>query len=545
MLWTRDRDRLLSATFWALFAALSVISLVPLWSVRIPPMQDFWQHLALVDVIHSLDDPGSIYPDYFVLPSAPRPNLILYYGTNLVEYLVPLESAGKVVLSTYILTFPLAFLYLLRSFGKSRWLAFFCFPLVYNCMFAYGFVSFLLGMPLLLWGLGAYRRYVAPREDEPPLRFGIQAAVALLLAFFTHAHIYLMLSLLCGIVLVLHRHKLWGTALRAWPFVPALAFFVPWFVVYFLEQTPATSGMKFGSLETLFGPTFYKPSTILTSFFHYVGDYFQGEADDAIFVALMLVAMVLLMLRKAPEVPAGAGRKLARFDLEILTLVLMFSVLLLPQHIQAQSIVSLRHVVFTVLFFFGWLGFESAPKRVVVPAVAILVALHVASVLNLNAGFRAFEREIDVYPTLFDRTEGWKRLLKVAYNQESDVVNHGAFWHMHFFYALQKGGISDVQFAEYPHNPIQYRQGMVPPKPNIEKSPSEFFRSPDMRYFEYLLLRKGSSPSTKTVAESIELLADNREWALYRFTESPRPRPEDATVSPSGRRDPVDSREAR
>ena len=37
-----------TADLWPLLVAAT---LIPLWSVRIPPMQDIWQHLALVDVL--------------------------------------------------------------------------------------------------------------------------------------------------------------------------------------------------------------------------------------------------------------------------------------------------------------------------------------------------------------------------------------------------------------------------------------------------------------------------------------------------------------
>ncbi|NOZ01404.1 MAG: hypothetical protein GXP54_05885 [Deltaproteobacteria bacterium] len=160
-------------------------------------MQDIWQHLALVDVIHNYRAPGSVYPDYFLLPSTPKPNLAYYYVTSWLSYLFELETANKVVLSIYILTFPLSFLYLLRSFGRSKWLSLFAFPLTYNAMFAYGFVAFVMGMPLLLAGVGAYRRFMDEPIDAPFSRHGWLSAAAFVLAFFVHAHIYLLMGMLC------------------------------------------------------------------------------------------------------------------------------------------------------------------------------------------------------------------------------------------------------------------------------------------------------------------------------------------------------------
>ena len=523
-----NAQRLGDVTFRVAFLFFTALALVPLWWVRIPPMQDIWQHLALVDVIHNYDAPGSIYPDYFSLPNAPRPNLVYYYLTDLLAYLAPLEIANKLVLSLYVVTFPAGFLYLLRSFGRSRWLSLFSFPLVYNAMFGYGFVSFLLAMPMLFFAVGAYRRFLLPRGDELDLRLGALAAALTLLTFFTHAHVYLLLCFLMGILLLIHREDtLWGNLLRVSPLLPALAFFGPWFWVHFVEHTPSSSGIAFGSLEKLFGPSFYKPSQILGNFFHYVGDYFRDESDDALFVGMMLIAMMLLIVRRAPTVPATAKRKLAVFDLEILTVALAVSCIVLPQHIEAQDIVSMRHVVFALLFFFGWLGVDGAPKRLVIPAFVLLGLLNVAWDVNLVRGFRLFDKELDGYADLFQDVNGGQRMTKALYNQESRYINYGALWHIHFFFTIEKGGISDMQFAEYPHNPIQYKRDMIPPQ-----TQAEFYRSPVWRYYEYILVRKSSAPPMKPATDQLEMVSDVGDWALYHVTSGPAPRgPDDAPVA--------------
>lgn len=485
-------------------------------------MQDIWQHLALADVLHNYDIPGSIYPEYFILPTTPKPNLAYYYLIHYIGFITPsLEFANKVVLSGYVLLFPTAFLYLLRSFGRSRWLGFFAFPFIYSSMFAYGFVSFIMALPLMFFGIGAYRRFVASPDEAIDVRAGVIASFAILATFFTHAHVFLLLGLLGGIIFLLHTSGWWGTLRRLAPFVPGLTVFVPWFVVYFLEQTSSASGMHFGSVGELFGSTFYKPSVILSSFFFYVGDYFRVQWDDVVFLLTILIAIVLLMLRRHPEIPPTQTRKLKYYDLEILTVILLITVVLFPQHIESQSIVSMRHLLPAVLFFFGWLGFDDAPKRVAVPAIITLIVLHLVGQAFLVRSFHDFEDELDGYTELFDQCEGGKRLLKVTYNQESSVTNHGALWHMHFFYTILKGGISDLQFAEYPHNPIQYRPGMVPPRTGVE-----FTRNRAWRFYDYVLLRKRSLPNIKSITDYLEIIGENRGWLMYKVIEWPKPRSE-------------------
>lgn len=530
---TSGQDVRRERTFLGIFLIFGLLNLVPLWSVRVPPMQDAWQHLALVDVIHNYDAPGSIYPHYFVLPRSPKPNLVYYYLTHLVGHFTPsLEVANKVVLSLYILAFPASFLWLLRAFGRSQWLSLLVFQLTYNAFFFYGFVSFLIGIPVLFAGLAAYRRFLAGPWPHH-LRYGLWAAAFMVLAFFTHAHLFLLLCLLAGVLWVLHPGSREDRVFRLGPFIPGLVFFIPWFVIFFVDKTPSLTGKAFGSVLEWFGPKYYSPSYILSTFYQFVGDHFRDDWDDLLFLLWVFLAMLLLMFRRAPEIKGPA--RAASVDLEILTVVLGLSVLALPEHIESQSIVSFRHVFFVVTFFIGWLGFREAPRGIRLAVITAVAVLQVAAVANLIRGFAAFDREMDNFPSLFERAEGGKRLLRVTYNQESAVVPYGAHWHTQFFYSILKGGIADMQFAEYPHNPIQYRPGMVPPRP-----PHEFWKAASWRYFDYVLVRKKSSPPLTPVADRLYPVAEVSEWVLYRVVEEPLPRPAEDHVTPSPRRKGVD-----
>lgn len=506
--------------FYALFALVSLATLIPLWSVRIPPMQDMWQHLALVHVIHNYDAPGSIYPEYFVLPSSPKPNLLYYYLTHLLAYALPsLEVANKVVLTVAILGFPATFLWFLEAFGRSRWLVFFAFPLIYNAFFFYGFVAFYLGIPVLFAGLASYRSLLVAKPERW-LKLSLLAAFFMVLAFFTHAHIYLLLCFLNGVLWLVHRGSLSERFYRTLPFIPGLVFFVPWAIIFFVEKRPSLTGKAFGSIFEFFGSKYYSPSYVLSNFYRFVGDHFRDNVDDVLFISWVFLIFSLLIFRRGP-IEKGC-QLLRRIDLEILTLVLGASVLLLPQHIEAQSIVSLRHVFFALIFFVGWADISATPRKVGVGVIALVLLLNGAILTNLIRGFQAFDQEIGDFPALFERAEGYRRLLRVTYNQESAVVPYGAYWHTHFFYTIIKGGVSDMQFAEYPHNPIQYRPGMVPPKP-----PQEFWRYGGWRYFDYILVRRSSSPNLGPVETRLQEVSRIKDWVLYKVVDGPVARPAD------------------
>jgi len=525
-------DKVRDRIFVVIFVLLSVASTIPIWLIRILPMQDIWQHLALVDVIHNYWAPGSIYPDYFILPDSPKPNLFYYYFTHLIAFVTPsLEFANKVVLTIYVLAFPASYLFLLRSFGRSKWLALFSFPFVFNAMFYLGFVSFALAMPMLFAGLGAYRRFLAIDDVRRAIGPGIAAAVMLVWMYFTHAHVFLMAGMLFGTLWLLHVRGLRDSVFRIAPFAPSMTFFVPWFWVYFIENTPSSSGMPFGSADDFFGPKYYSSSQILSNFFNYIGNYFRRQSDDTVFVLMILLVLVLLIVRRAPEIPADQKRRLKFFDLEILTLVLGASVLILPHHIQAQAVVSLRHILPAFMFFVAWPIFTRSSGRLVALVMAGAVALSIAGIVVVSSGFIRFQREVAGYAEMFDKAAGGRRLLKIANNQDSRVVNAGALWHIHHLYGVLKGGVSDMQFAERPHNPIQYKPGMIPPIMG-----RDFTSNPAWRYYDYILVRKEDSGNITSNIDSLELIAENKGWSLFAAISHPKPRPFDAEPVANGRR---------
>lgn len=138
-----------------LFGALLGLSLVPLWTARYPPLQDYPDWLLQAQILRHLHDPAFGFADYYAVLAAPVPNLGGVGLIYLFSFLGPIEVAGKLVLSLYLLALPLSVLYFLRAAqrGPSA-LEFLCLFLAYNYFFYMGYLSYLLGLVLLFLLLG-------------------------------------------------------------------------------------------------------------------------------------------------------------------------------------------------------------------------------------------------------------------------------------------------------------------------------------------------------------------------------------------------------
>ena len=227
-----QREPLLAALVLLAIAA----GVAPIWVTRIIPQGDVYQHLAVVEIIHDYHLPGSIYPDYFELPDSFKPNLLYYYVVHWLAYLMPFETASKLLLSVYATLVPLSMLYFLSVFGRPRRLALLASLFVYTGLFRTGFAGYLLSIPLYFFSVAQFYRWA----KEPSLRRWVGAFLMASLLFFTHAQMYLMYGLTIGLMALL----LWEGPLVVLRRVSAplgsLVFFVPWFLRYFvfIEDVP-------------------------------------------------------------------------------------------------------------------------------------------------------------------------------------------------------------------------------------------------------------------------------------------------------------------
>jgi len=203
----------ISGTRFALaFFLMLALSAGPIFSVALPGMVDYPNHLARMHVLLGAD--SSILGRYYATRWAPLPNLAMDAIVPLLARVIPLEMAGKLFL---VLTFAAvaggaAWLNRVLHGRWSLWsLSGFLF--LYNSMLEWGFVNFLFGLGLALCGLALWLASAA----WPPLRrIALSAAVALAV-YFSHIvafGIYLLLLAAseAGPVAALLRHGQWRPA---------------------------------------------------------------------------------------------------------------------------------------------------------------------------------------------------------------------------------------------------------------------------------------------------------------------------------------------
>lgn len=172
------------------FAALMVLSCVPLLLTVLPPLLDYPNHLARMSLLPSLPA-GSALERYLAVRWAPLPNLGMDGVVPFLALVMPLEWAGKLFIA---LTFALlaggtAALHRVL-FGRWAVWSLLAFLLLYTRLLLWGFIGYLFGAGL---ALAAFAAWIALKERHWAVRvvlgclFALAVYLAHLLAFGLYA----------------------------------------------------------------------------------------------------------------------------------------------------------------------------------------------------------------------------------------------------------------------------------------------------------------------------------------------------------------------
>jgi len=185
----------------ALFLGLILIYLIPIWVVRYFPSTDGPSHMANANILlHYIRSDHGLLHQYYQLNNNLDPNWAGHIVLAGIGFLLPMLIAEKILLSGYIILFPLSVLYAVKSIQhEGEACAFLAFPLIYNYPLHMGFYNFSYSLVLFFFVIGYWMRY---KESLSRKRIAI-LAILLLLLYFCHIVSLVMAGVGIGIMLTL------------------------------------------------------------------------------------------------------------------------------------------------------------------------------------------------------------------------------------------------------------------------------------------------------------------------------------------------------
>jgi hypothetical protein len=486
-----------------LYLVALLLGVLPLWVARQLPMVDLPQHLHLISVLHRLEDPTTLYPQFFAARNALTPYLGYYYLVSGLNWLLPLELANRLFLSAYVVGLPLSLAFLLRALGRPTWPSLLALPFAYGDSFAWGFVNYCASLPLALLCCGLFVRTLTDGPRRRAWAAGLAVCLVAVLLFHVQAFFFLGLGLpwLLATTRVPEDGEAPGLRARLRPRLPVLAGVAPGVLLFLgwvalrlgqpAEIAPGQPWKAWGPLlseENLAWKSFAQNQD---EFFHVLANLFHDGSDRWPLYAVGGVALVGLGLGLALGGPRPEG-PVARFRILGLGLIALALYFLLPFDIRGY-------------IYYLNTRYAHLAAALLVASVPITRPLHGRLLLWASAacalllavllgrGFRAFSREAAEWDTLIAATASQPRVMGLIFETRSYVVRFPVFLHGAATLARARGGITNFSFALTPHSPLRY-VGPPPPTFPSEWRPQEFSYASQGAFYDHFLVR-GVHPS--------------------------------------------------
>jgi hypothetical protein len=155
---------------------------IPIWTHPLPPLSDYVNHLARMQVIATLSH-NSQLANFYEINWQVIPNLTMDLIVPLLARVMKIYVAGQVFMVAMFALIVSGTLALNRALvGRWSALPLFGIPLLYNYVFLVGLMNYIFGIGIALWALAGW---IALRERLWPARFAL-SSVCVVLLFFCH-----------------------------------------------------------------------------------------------------------------------------------------------------------------------------------------------------------------------------------------------------------------------------------------------------------------------------------------------------------------------
>jgi hypothetical protein len=460
----------------ALLLVLSAAATAPAWIVRHPPLQDLPTHLAILRVVHSYSDPAFGFAQEFALHLFRTQYLLYYLLGSLCAYVVGVPIANVVLMCLYLGGTVLATRSLLLALGKDERLAVFTLPLLVNAMFMFGFLPFLLGIPMCLLGLAMAIRHV----ERPTRVTAVALGCTAFLLLITHMFPFGLFGIGFIAVFPWFRPRSW---LRAGlPVAPALAGLVYWMVTN-KTANAALSGLSHQVSSA--APYDYAIREAPT----WSINVFRDTTDETCFLVAAFVAIAAVAMAQGDRDPSKRiSRRYAAVPL--VCLVLYFTT---GEYIGEVWLFAQRFPVLALITGVPLLRMPTGLRGAFATLAASVAGL--ASIANCCVHFVEFERtEVGDFDAALDHMEPRKHVAGLIFDKGSSIVNLSPFLHFVSYYQVKKGGVIQFSNANIQYSPFHFRPDRVPPqgepaRPRWEWTPEAVGIQELYPYYDYVLTR--------------------------------------------------------
>jgi hypothetical protein len=472
----------------ALLVAMCLASVLPIFVVRFPPMQDFPVHVATIRVLHDFHDPHFGFDADYELTLGRTQYIGFYALGHLLAFVAGPRGAAMLLVCFYLAGTILALRSLLIALGRDERLCFAVIPGLYGATFAIGLMTYLCAFPVTIFGI---TQLVRRRLEPNAWRHGLVAILGLAL-FYLHV-VHLGIFLLAALVFFPWRASNRTRAAAAASFVPCGAALLWWL-------TMTNVGRRIFEVSKAWGTKNRPPlDGALLDMVPWTSDAYLDMSDEITFGVLLLALAFATVLAFRTRAPSS-------FAVRFYWVVPLVLFLLYVTGERARGPIwplGQRYMLPTFMLGIPLFALPVAARERRWATIAI-VAAALATIGNVTWHFVAFNREVGDFPQALAQMEEKKHVAALMYRTNSVRSRFSPFLHFGSYYQAEKGGVVLFTFAGYDQWPFDFKRGRYPLFDGPATPRWEFFPSaaaehqPLASYFDYVLTRdRGSSPAPR------------------------------------------------
>lgn len=468
----------------ALFALACLVAVAPLWAGAELPLVDLPQHLHLISVLQRLQDPSTLYPEWFAARGQLTPYLGYYTAVGWLSKLMPLEAANRLFLSAYVAGLALSLAFLLRALGRQPWAAALALPFAYGDSLAWGFINYCAALPLAFFACGLFLKALGDAPRRRAWAAGVAACLLAVLLMHVQAFAFLAVALPALLLTTHVPEDATGLPFRARlaPRLPALASVLPGVGLFFawvVLRAGAPAEVEAGAPWKAWGPMLSPQNLAWKSFaqnredlLSLLANQLQDGSDRAVlgWVGAALAVAWALGLWAPPEEKTRRWTGLAR--LALLAAMALGLYFLLPFDIRGYMYYlnpRFAHLAAALCVLLVPTLRPSGEVALAAAGLAVAAALSVP----LWRGYAAFSAEAAGLREVTAAAQPKARTFGLVFNAASRVVTHPVYLHAAARVAREQGGYANFSFALTPHSPVKYARP-PPPTASSEWRPQQF-----------------------------------------------------------------------
>lgn len=499
-----------AGAFWLAVAVLTLAALHPIWTNRFLPMQDLPFRLFIAHVAATYDDPTLDWHEHFEVMGPIAPYRLSPLLLRVAAAVTDMLTAAQLNLTFYILLIVVAVRHLHTTSPnrEAPWGALVLFPLAFHQMYYYGFLDYVLALPVLLVLLVDLDRFAAAPLE---LKGSVRQALWMVVLFLLHPFAALLHAVLAGVsaMFFLKDRSAFRRALL--PPLAMGALFMIWFLLTQLADGGGDGGAaSLGSWRAAWWPFAWNWRFLVLQF---TGMKIVAGIDRAALLAWTAVIAII--------VSSGViRRKKMRPPLKLALLVglVLLAFFALPSRVWAgasnYSFFNGRLAPVAYLLL-GWAAARVPLRRY--PAYTVAAGCLLLLVLSARQQSQV-AREIESIVPVTQKMVRNAAVLPLIVQSRSDALDpfYFAQFHYHevFYYHILVGGGVNPDLMANQLMLIHYREGKRPPRP----PPEEFSRWSDYgQYYDYIVARGLPPPLEQQLLTGCDSLEHAGAWRLFRI----------------------------